>query len=173
VVPGHASGATLRVVEAPEPILRVAARALVFDPADRLLLVRFEAEGSRWWAAPGGGLEPGETHEAAILRELAEETGVDAPRLGPCVWTREHVFPWKGRVLRQRERYFVVRVDSAELRPRLSGETLAEEGIFALHWWPVPEIERSTEIFTPRRLAALVRELLVGGPPPEPFDSGV
>ena len=63
----------------PEPVLRIAARAIVLDPNDRVLLVRFQAEGSSWWAAPGGGLEPGESHEAAILRERSQPFGPRAP----------------------------------------------------------------------------------------------
>jgi 8-oxo-dGTP pyrophosphatase MutT (NUDIX family) len=161
------------MAEAAEPVLRHAARAVVLDGDDRVLLVRFRAEGSVWWAAPGGGLEEGETHEAAILRELAEETGVRAPQIGPCVWTREHVFPWKGRVLRQRERYFVVRVESPELRPELSKAILVEEGMDEIRWWTLEEIERSAAVFTPTRLATLLRDLLTHGPPPDPLDAGV
>src|SRR5918992_6160823 len=38
--------------------LRDAARALVVDPAGRVLLVRFEFGNKTVWALPGGGLEP-------------------------------------------------------------------------------------------------------------------
>jgi len=34
------------------------------------------------WSIPGGRIEPGETAAAAALRELREETGVDAELLG-------------------------------------------------------------------------------------------
>lgn len=46
---------------------------------DRVLLVRL-ALGSHAgsWAIPGGFVEPGEMLDAAILRELGEETGVSA-----------------------------------------------------------------------------------------------
>ncbi len=51
--------------------------AVVFDDAGRLLLIRRgnpPAQGQ--WSLPGGRVEPGETHEGAVLRELLEETGV-------------------------------------------------------------------------------------------------
>lgn len=45
--------------------------AIVTDPDDRVLLVH---EHGRW-QAPGGEVEDGETHEAAVRREVSEETG--------------------------------------------------------------------------------------------------
>lgn len=47
--------------------------ALAWDDAGRLLLVREEGQ----WLAPGGGVETGETHEAALLREVREEAGIE------------------------------------------------------------------------------------------------
>ncbi|MFB6083354.1 MAG: NUDIX hydrolase [Halorientalis sp.] len=47
--------------------------AVVTDDAGRVLLVREDGE----WLAPGGEVEPGETHEEALIREVAEETGVE------------------------------------------------------------------------------------------------
>ena len=80
------------------------------DDHGRVLLVRFAFPGDRIvWATVGGGLEPGETHEAAIRRELEEEVGLEDVDLGPEIWTRTHVWDggvnWDG----QTERYFLVR----------------------------------------------------------------
>ncbi len=50
-----------------EPVERAAARALVLDRHDRVLLVQFrDDEGQVWWATPGGGIDDGENAEAAI-----------------------------------------------------------------------------------------------------------
>ena len=51
---------------------------VVFDDADRLLLIRRGHEPfTDRFALPGGFVNIGETVEAAALRELKEETGVD------------------------------------------------------------------------------------------------
>ncbi|KRW94238.1 NUDIX domain-containing protein [Paracoccus sp. MKU1] len=57
------------------------AAALVMRPDGRTLLVR--KAGTRVFQQPGGKIDAGETAEAALCRELAEETGlrVEAGRL--------------------------------------------------------------------------------------------
>lgn len=62
----------------------MAADAVVFDDLGRVLLIRRKYppfEGA--FALPGGFVEYGETTEAAALRELREETGIegDSPQL--------------------------------------------------------------------------------------------
>ena len=126
------------------------------------------------WATPGGGIEEGESDEHALRRELAEEAGLEAFALGPLVWTRTHHVPMGGgRWDGQSERYYVVRVAAFEPAPRLSWEELRNEGMTAVRWWTPEELEASAELFAPRRLALLVRELLLHGPPAEPIDVGV
>lgn len=50
---------------------------IVRDPAGRWLLIRRGTEPGRGqWSIPGGRVEPGETLEAAVAREVLEETGV-------------------------------------------------------------------------------------------------
>lgn len=57
---------------------RQAVKLLIFDPQDRLLLLRAADPASeRWgWYPVGGGIEPGEGVEQAAQREAAEETGL-------------------------------------------------------------------------------------------------
>ncbi len=60
------------------PLLLVAACALI-DPDGRVLLTR-RPEGKKMaglWEFPGGKLDPGETPEAALIRELREELGIE------------------------------------------------------------------------------------------------
>ncbi|MEV6874117.1 NUDIX domain-containing protein [Amycolatopsis sp. NPDC051128] len=51
---------------------------IAFDDDGRLLLIRrANNPGSGQWSLPGGRVEPGESDETAVIRELREETGLD------------------------------------------------------------------------------------------------
>lgn len=57
---------------------RISAYGLILD-GERILLCRLSKELLRWegsWTLPGGGLEFGESPEAAMIREVEEETGL-------------------------------------------------------------------------------------------------
>jgi 8-oxo-dGTP pyrophosphatase MutT (NUDIX family) len=154
--------------------LRTGIRALVVDPNERIVLVRFAFPARSLWAAPGGGVEEGEDDTATLARELREELGLElAGPVGACVWVRTHIFPmsrWDG----QTERFYLVRTPPFAIRPALSAEELRDEAVTALRWWTLDELEAATDVdFAPRRLPTLLRELLRDGPPSEPVDVGV
>jgi 8-oxo-dGTP pyrophosphatase MutT (NUDIX family) len=154
--------------------LRQGVRALVVDEASRVALVRFDFPDRTVWAAPGGGIEDGESDREALRRELREELGLELTEPpGGHVWERTHVFPmthWDG----QEERFYLVRVPAFEIQPALTPEELRAEGVVELRWWTLAELDAATGLtFAPRRLPTLLRELLRDGPPSEPIDVGV
>lgn len=67
------------------------------------------------WEFPGGKIEPGETAEQALARELSEELGIDAT-IGPRVTHVRHNYRHGGAVDLQ---FFAVREFSGELQNRI------------------------------------------------------
>jgi ADP-ribose pyrophosphatase YjhB (NUDIX family) len=64
---------------------RVGVGAVVLDDADRVLLVRRgRAPSQGKWSLPGGLLHLGERLEEAVVREVAEECGLQIQVLGVC-----------------------------------------------------------------------------------------
>ena len=95
--------------------LRRAGRVIVLDPEDRVLLFRYDdgPPNGRHWSTPGGGLNDGEDYPEGARRELAEETGWTDVPVGPEVHERTQVMGHADTIVRQHERFFLARVDSA------------------------------------------------------------
>lgn len=57
---------------------RVRAAAIIQNDAEELLLVlhRHPRSGEEWWTLPGGGIEPAESAEDAVVREVEEECNI-------------------------------------------------------------------------------------------------
>lgn len=59
------------------------AAGICINSRNELLMVREETSNSESaWTVPTGGVEPGETNEQCVVREIAEETGYEVSILG-------------------------------------------------------------------------------------------
>lgn len=153
-----------------EPLYRPAARALTLDAEDRVLLVAHAPDATRRvWTAPGGGLKPGETHEQAVTRELAEEIGIEVAQAGPWVWSRRVTFPFRGCWLDQEERWFLVRLSGTA---ELDEAPLDDPGAIEVRWWTIAQLRATDAELAPAALADHLATLQADGPPPEPVDVG-
>ncbi len=148
---------------------REAIRAILLTPAAEVLLMRVRPpeEQRCFWITPGGGLEPGESSEDGLRRELQEELGLTRFELGPLVWLRQHTFNWAGRRICQSERYHVVHVERFE--PEMS-DALEAHVLQSFRWCPLAELAALAEPVAPRSLHAIVASYLEQGAPPGPLE---
>lgn len=139
--------------------LRRAARVLLTDAQDRLLLFRFTPQGvAPFWCTPGGECDPGEPYAVAARRELAEETGIDAEP-GPEVTRIVADFViFTGEPITADERYFRVMTTASAIDT--GGHTELERAIMQEHrWFTRAELAEWPEPIFPVDLAALLEGL--------------
>jgi 8-oxo-dGTP diphosphatase len=152
-------------------------------PSEVVLLCRFSfphpavpTGATVVWAAPGGGIEPGEPPLAALRRELHEETGLVIDADPPHVWHQEvadpgHADGYDGIV----NDYFLVRTTRFDPRGALSDDELAAEHISGMRWWRHRDIAEysGTDLFSPRDIARPLAALIAGDIPDTPVMLGL
>jgi 8-oxo-dGTP pyrophosphatase MutT (NUDIX family) len=96
--------------DGPLPVMSLRARAVIPDTEGRVLLDRSHdpaKDGFYWF--PGGGIEPGETAEEAVKRELVEEAAFQIDVLKP-LYLSENLFVESGEYRHEVIVYFLAAV---------------------------------------------------------------
>ncbi|ARN82853.1 NUDIX domain-containing protein [Methylocystis bryophila] len=119
-------------------------RALVVDDQTRVLLVRHTYVPG--YFLPGGGVEGGETMEAAMRRELVEETNVEAE--GPL--TLHGIYLNRAASKRDHVALYVTR-DFRQIGPHVPDREIAEAGFFSIDALPA-----TTTLGTRARIAEVL-----------------
>lgn len=121
-------------------------RVAAFDAAGRIFLVRHTYVPG--WHLPGGGVDPGESIEAAALREMAEEGNLTA--LAPLRLVSVHF----NRAASRRDHVVLYACDHAvQSAPHAPDREIAESGFF-----PPDSLPEGVTPATLRRLAELRAE---------------
>lgn len=143
---------------------RPSSRILLLDAEDRLLLFRFDFahgsfDGRIFWCTPGGGVDPGESFEAAACRELHEETGLLIADPGPEVARRRYGYKLaNGESMRSDDHYFLIRVDALTICDR-NWSDLERQSITEHRWWSRDELADCPDRIWPGDLGDLLAEL--------------
>lgn len=142
---------------------RLTSRVLLLDRDNRVLLFLTKApdtSGVARWLTPGGGVDTGETHHEAALRELEEETGLVLESVGEPVWSHDFVVEWDSADHDTgHAEFYTATVDAFE--PSDAHWTDEERvDVLAHKWWTLSELIATDEAYEPPELVNLVRRQL-------------
>ncbi len=143
--------------------LRLTSRILLFDREDRVLLFLTKApdtSGIARWLTPGGGVDAGENHQQAAVRELFEETGLVVDSVGAPVWAHDFDVTWDAadHSSGHAEFYRLV-VDRFE--PSALNWTDDEKiDVLEHRWWSLDELRTTGEPYEPEELPQLIADTI-------------
>ena len=121
---------------------------------------RHPESGALVWTIPKGHLEPGESSKAAAMREVREETGLEAEieqQLGDITyWFARRDAEGRARRVWKRVRFFLMRSRGGRFRDR-------DREMDAVRWFSLDEAEQAAAFASERALVQRARTLLAGG----------
>ena len=100
------------------------------DGIEIALAARRTRRGELAWGLPKGMIEPDETEEQAAVREVLEETGLEA-EVEHDLGDIRYFYVWEGVRVRKRVRFFLMRATGGDVS---NHDTEMED----VRWFPLP-----------------------------------
>lgn len=139
---------------------RATSRVLLFDESGKALL--FLQYGKTHdvpprWMTPGGGVDPGESHDQAAIRELTEETGLVLDSIEPPFLAEDFEPDARWHPYNEGHReWYVVR--TTRFDPVRDGWTEEElEDVVEWRWMSADDLEVHGAEYEPANLPELLR----------------
>jgi 8-oxo-dGTP pyrophosphatase MutT (NUDIX family) len=123
-----------------DPVIRTAARVLPVSPEGQVLLLQCQdpaRPGDLHWISIGGAVDPGESRVEAAVRELREETGIQAMAgdLTEPIHHGDYRFSWDGVEYLNRATVYALPCDR-RVEVSLAGLEPGEIGnVLGAAWW--------------------------------------
>jgi 8-oxo-dGTP pyrophosphatase MutT (NUDIX family) len=134
----------------------VSAGGVVYRRADDgievVLASRRTRRGDLAWGLAKGGIEPGESREDAALREVREETGLDAAIEADLGDTR-YIYVWEDVRIRKRVHFFLMRHTGGDVDDR-------DDEMEEVRWFPLERARTRAAYRGERDVLARAAELL-------------
>lgn len=108
--------------------LETSAGGVVYRVQEGVPLFLLIRDSYRNWGFPKGHLETDERPDAAALREVREETGLDALEMDGEIETIDWFFRFRGRLVHKVCHFYLMHTESARTKPQRA------EGITACRW---------------------------------------
>lgn len=147
------------------PREEVSAGGIVFRRDGERTLYLLIRDSYRNWGFPKGHLEDGEAPSEAALREVGEETGLEALELRAPIEVIDWEFRFRGRRIHKTCHFFLIETPDQRTSP------LRAEGITACRWASFEQAERLVAYDNARAVLRQARAILAETDPTIPPDA--
>lgn len=117
------------------------------------LAARRTRKGDLVWGLPKGGIDEEESHEAAALREVREETGLDAEIEGDLGQIR-YFYVWEGVRVRKAVHFYLMRATGGDI-------TAHDDEMEDVRWFPLAGSMRRAAYKGEREILRRAKDRLV------------
>ena len=136
-------------------VLETSAGGVVFRMQDGEPLFLLIRDSYRNWGFPKGHLEADEGAEAAALREVQEETGIEPLHLTGAIETIDWYFRFRGRLVHKVCHFYLMRTDCCDTQPQ------KDEGITACRWACFEEASKLVSYANARTVLRRAHEMVL------------